>query len=152
MLVETGSTPTLTLEDSTGAPLNLADLEQPVFLYFMRALSCAQCNAHVQNMVKNAADFDAAGVKVVVAVPTTTAEAAAWREKKHVPFPVVVGTEGSAHEEVGLMRKVFGAIQQSGGVLFDRDGVVRYAHAATNPTASYNRGEVAAAIAGLPVA
>ncbi len=50
------------------------------------------------------------------------------------------------------MKKVFGAIQQSGGVLCDRDGVVRYAHASTNPWTSYDRGEVAAAIDALPTA
>ncbi len=150
MLVDVGSTPKLSLEDADGVPVRLADFHEPVYLYFMRALSCAQCNAHVQQMSKNAAEFEAAHVKVVVAVPATTAEAAAWRDKKGVPFPVVVGTEGSAHEEVGLMKKVFGAIQQSGGVLFDRDGVVRYAHASTNPGASYNKAEVAAAIAALP--
>ncbi len=149
MVVEVGTTPTLSLKDSTGAPIRLADFHEPVYLYFMRALSCAQCNAHVQNMAKSAADFDAAGVKVVVATPSTVEEAAAWKEKKGVPFPVVVGTDGTAHEELGLMKKVFGAIQQSGGVLFDKDGVVRYAHASTNPGASYNKAEVAAAITAL---
>ncbi len=152
MLVDVGSTPKLSLEDSEGRPVQLADYDENVFVYFMRALSCAQCNAHVQNMVRSAADFEAHGVQVVIAVPSTVEEAAAWRAKKGVTFPVVVGTSGSAHEEIGLMKKVFGAIQQSGGVLFDRDGVVRYAHASTNPWASYDRAEVAAAIAALPAA
>ncbi len=150
MLVDVGSTPKLSLEDSAGQPVALSGYDEPVFLYFMRALSCAQCNAHVQNMVRNAADFEKHHVRVVIAVPSTVEEAAAWKEKKGVPFPVVVGTSGSAHEEIGLMKKVFGAIQQSGGVLFDRDGVVRYVHASTNPGASYRRADVAAAIDALP--
>jgi hypothetical protein len=63
---------------------------------------------------------------------------------------VVVGKAGTAHAEVGLLRKVFGAIQQSGSILLDKNGVVRYTHVSTNPGASYNRTEVATAIAALP--
>jgi peroxiredoxin len=150
MILDIGVTSKLSLQDTEGKPVNLSDLPGGVYLYFMRALTCAQCNAHVQNMMKDAASFEAHQVQVVVAVPATVAEAAAWREKKKVSFPVVVGTTGSAHEEVGLMKKVFGAIQQSGGILFDADGVVRYTHAATNPGASYNRAEVSAAMDALP--
>jgi len=100
-------------------------------------------------MAKNSADFDAANVTVLIAVPEDPTDAAAWKAKKNIPFPVVVGRAGTAHAEVGLLRKVFGAIQQSGSILLDQDGVVRYTHVSTNPGASYNRSEVAAAIAAL---
>jgi peroxiredoxin len=150
-VLEIGSTPTLSLDDTDGHDLSVADHKgkDNVYIYFMRALSCAQCNAHVQNMAKNKADFDAANVSVLIAVPEGPADAAAWKAKKNIPFPVVVGKAGTAHAEVGLLRKVFGAIQQSGSILLDKDGVVRYAHVSTNPGASYNRTEVAAAIAAL---
>jgi peroxiredoxin len=150
-VLEIGSTPTLSLEDTAGNDLALEDYrgKDGVFIYFMRALSCAQCNAAVQNMAKNSADFDAASVKVIVAVPEELADAAAWKAKKNIPFPVVVGKTGTAHAEVGLLRKVFGALQQSGSILLDKDGAVRYTHVSTNPGASYNRAEVAAAIAAL---
>jgi peroxiredoxin len=151
-VLEIGSTPTLALEDTDGHDLAIEDYrgKDNVFIYFMRALSCAQCNAHVQNLAKNRADFDAASVKIIIAVPEDISDAAAWKVKKNVPFPVVVGKSGTAHAEVGLLRKVFGAIQQSGSILLDKDGVVRYAHVSTNPGASYNRAEVAAAITTLP--
>jgi peroxiredoxin len=150
-VLEIGSTPTLALEDTDGHDLDLESYRgnDNVFIYFMRALSCAQCNAAVQNMAKNSAEFDAASVKVLVAVPEEISDAAAWKAKKNIPFPVVVGKSGTAHAEVGLLRKVFGAIQQSGSILLDKDGVVRYAHVSTNPGASYNRNEVATAIAAL---
>lgn len=150
-MLEIGSTPTLALEDTDGHDLDLESYRgnDNVFIYFMRALSCAQCNAAVQNMAKNSAEFDAASVKVLVAVPEEISDAAAWKAKKNIPFPVVVGKSGTAHAEVGLLRKVFGAIQQSGSILLDKDGVVRYAHVSTNPGASYNRNEVATAIAAL---
>ena len=150
-MLEIGSTPTISLDDTDGTTVDLERYrgEDNVFIYFMRALSCAQCNAAVQNMAKNSADFDAANVKVLIAVPEDPSDAAAWKAKKNIPFPVVVGKTGTAHAEVGLLRKVFGAIQQSGSILLDRDGVVRYTHVSTNPGASYNRNEVAAAIAAL---
>jgi peroxiredoxin len=150
-VLEIGSTPTLALDDTDGSPIAIADHrgKDNVFIYFMRALSCAQCNAAVQNMAKNKADFDAANVTVLIAVPEDPQDAAAWKARKNIPFPVVVGRAGTAHAEVGLLRKVFGAIQQSGSILLDTNGVVRYTHVSTNPGASYNRGEVATAIAAL---
>jgi peroxiredoxin len=153
VLLEVGSTPSLALEDTDGKPVAISDFKgkQNVFIYFMRALTCAQCNSAVQEMAKNRAEFEANHVQVLVAVAEDVADATAWREKKNVPFPVVVGKSGTAHAEVGLLRKVFGAIQQSGGILFDGEGVVRYTHTSTNPGASYNKREVADAIAALPL-
>ena len=150
-MLEIGSTPTISLDDTDGTTVDLERYrgEDNVFIYFMRALSCAQCNAAVQNMAKNSADFDAANVKVLIAVPEDPSDAAAWKAKKNIPFTVVVGKAGTPHAEVGLLRKVFGAIQQSGSILLDKDGVVRYTHVSTNPGASYNRNEVSAAIAAL---
>lgn len=150
-MLEIGSTPTLALTDTEGHDVAVADHrgEDSVYIYFMRALSCAQCNAHVQNMVKNKADFDAANVTVLIAVPEEPVDAASWKAKRDIPFTVVIGKEGTAHAEVGLLRKVFGALQQSGSILLDQNGVVRYTHASTNPVTSYNRTEVAAAIADL---
>ena len=150
-MLEIGSTPELALEDTEGNDVLLADFhgKKNVFIYFMRALTCAQCNAAVQNMVKHQSQFDEENVQIIVAVPEDLKDATAWREKKNVPFPVVVGKSGTAHAEAGLLRKVFGAIQQSGGILLDSDGVVRYAHVSTNPGASYSPREVADQIAAL---
>ena len=152
MLLDLGTTPTFTLEDTDGTPVDLAAAggSSGLFLYFMRTITCAQCNAHVQNLARTQADFDAQGVKIVIAVPDTREAAAAWKANKKVPFPVVVGTEGTANAEAGLAKKVFGLVMQSGGILLDHDGVVRYAHASTNPTASYDKKAVAAAMDALP--
>jgi peroxiredoxin len=150
-MLEIGTTPSLSLVDTTGRD---ASVDGPAtgngtFVYFMRALTCPQCNASVAKMAKDRAAFDSAGVRVVIAVPEDRAAAAAWKVKKDVPFDVVVGKAGTAHEEVGLLRKVFGLVQQSGGMLLDGDGVVRYTHVSTNPGASYNEADVAAAIRAL---
>jgi len=151
MSLEIGSTLHLDLRESDGKALSLDDYRgtDNVFVYFMRALSCAQCNAAVRTLAAQKDELAASGVKVIVAVPEDAESATAWKAKKAVPFPVVVGKDGTPHAEAGLLRKVFGAIQQSGGVLVDKQGVVRYAHVSTNPGASYNKAELATAIAGL---
>lgn len=61
----------------------------------------------VRNATAPSADWQhksilcAASVDVVVALPTGTADAAAWKAGKGVPFDVVTGRTGTAHEEAG---------------------------------------------------
>jgi peroxiredoxin len=151
-VLEIGSTPELHLEDTDGHPLSIADYKgkENVLVYFMRALSCAQCNAHVQSFIKNQAEFDEARVEIIVAVPEDLKDAAVWKAKKNIPYTVVAGAAGTPHESVGLLRKVFGTLQQSGSVLFDSNGVVTYTQVSTIPTTSYNKAEIGAALAALP--
>ena len=151
-MIEIGSTPDLQLEDTEGRAVSISDFKgkENVLIYFMRALSCAQCNAHVQSFAKNQAQFDEADVKIIVAVPEDLKDAAAWKSKKNIPYTVVAGASGTPHESVGLLRKVFGTLQQSGTVLFDSNGSVTYTQVSTVPTTSYNRAEIGAALAALP--
>jgi peroxiredoxin len=151
-MIEIGSAPDLHLEDTDGKPVAISDFtgKANVLIYFMRALSCAQCNAHVQSFVRNQAEFDAANVRIIVAVPEDLKDAAAWKSRKNIPYTVVGGASGTPHESVGLLRKVFGTLQQSGTVLFDSTGTVAYTQVSTVPTTSYDRGQVGAALAALP--
>src|ERR1700712_1510628 len=125
-MLEIGATPILQLVDTEGHPVSIADFngKKNVLIYFMRALSCAQCNAHVQSFVKNQAEFDKANVEIIVAMPEDLEDAAAWKARKNIPYTVVAGAAGTPHESVGLLRKVFGALQQSGTVLLDSNGIV----------------------------
>ena len=152
MAVETGSTLTLHVREADGTPFDLASYRgtSNVFVYFMRALTCPQCNTAVRTLTSQQEELAASDVQVVVAVPEDAADASTWKVKRGVPFPVVVGLEGTPHEDAGLLKKMFGAIQQSGGILLDKQGVIRYAHVSTNPGSSYNRAELADAIAALP--
>jgi hypothetical protein len=68
---------------------------------------------------------------------------------KKLPFPVVIGTADTPHAGVGLARKIFGSMRQSGTVLIDRAGVVRYLDVATMPTGGYSHRAVARAIQDL---
>ncbi len=147
-MLEIGTTaPDIALEDTAGRPVHLTDYRgEAVLLYFMRSVSCAVCNSHVRDLVARSTDFAARGVRVLVAVPEGRQDAADWQAKRGLPFTVVTGREGTPHEAIGLTRKVFGALHQSGSVLIDRDGVVRHAHGATVPTSSYDKRGITQAI------
>lgn len=144
-MLEAGSpAPPLVLEDTEGRTVRLDG--HATLLYFMRSALCPVCTRHVRDLVASAGTLAAAGVRVFVAVPEDRPAAAAWRAKHRIPFPVLTGRP---HELVGLGRKVFGSVQQSGSVLVDAQGIVRHAHGATLPTGSYDRPGIFAAVARL---
>lgn len=143
-----GTTLQLDLIDTNGEPRPIRP-ERATFLYFMRAPTCPQCNNAVRRLAEQQSSLRERGVEVVVAMPTGTEEAAAWKSAKNVPFDVVTGRAGTAHEEAGLLRRVFGLIQQSGGILVDGAGSVQYLHIATNPGDSLRLRELDDAIDAL---
>ncbi|KZB86575.1 peroxiredoxin family protein [Amycolatopsis regifaucium] len=148
-MFETGSVaPDVVLEDTTGRVVRLSEFrgKDNVLLYFMRSTTCPVCNSHVKDLAARAAEFAAADVRVLIAVPEGRAEAKAWRTKRGLPLRVVTGRSGTPHETFGLSKKM---LQQSGSVLIDRDGVVRHVHAATMPTSAYDRKGIAKAVEEL---
>lgn len=148
-MLEIGSTaPDAPLTDSEGAALRLTDYRGhgAVLVYFLRTTSCPVCNHHVRDLTERSATWAAAGVEVLLAVPEDRATAAKWRTRRGIPFRVLTG---NAHEAAGLGRGMLGAIQQSGTLLLDAAGTVRYARGATIPTAGYDGKDVAAAVGRL---
>ncbi|MFC5180677.1 peroxiredoxin family protein [Actinomadura harenae] len=150
-MLETGSlAPGVLLKDTDGHAVRLSALDAGAALvYFMRSTSCPVCNRHVQDLVRSRAEFAAADVQVLIAVPEGREAAAAWKAKRDIPFSVLVGRDGAPHASVGLSRKVFGSMQQSGSVLVDAHGIVRHAHGSTMPTGAYDKKGIAAAVRGL---
>lgn len=143
--------PEMVLEDTEGRTVRLSDYrgKHAVLLYFMRSTSCPVCNRHVRDLVTSADGFADANVRVLVAVPEDGAKAAAWKVRYQIPFPVVTGGREIPHDMVGLSKKVFGSMRQSGSILIDSQGIVRHAHGATLPTSGYDRKGITAAIASL---
>ncbi|MEU7898445.1 peroxiredoxin family protein [Nonomuraea sp. NPDC049152] len=151
-MLETGSpAPDVVLEDTDGRAVRLSDYQgnHAVLIYFMRSTSCPVCNMHIQDLIRRRNEFAVDDVQVLVAVPEDRQEAAAWKAKRRVPFPVLVGRRGTPHEMIGLSRKVFGSLQQSGSILIDSHGIIRHAHGATMPTSGYDKKGIAAAIQDL---
>lgn len=151
-MLEPGSpAPSLVLHDTSGQTVRIADFcgTHAVLLYFLRSTSCPLCNRHVQDLVGLGDELASAGVRVLLAVPEDRERAAAWKAERRIPFPVLTGSRDTPHEMIGLSRKVFGALQQSGSILIDVDGIVRHAHGATLPTHGYDRKAITAAVASL---
>lgn len=151
-MLEVGTTaPEIDLEDAAGNPIRLADYRgrDNVLLYFLRTTTCPVCNNHVRDLVAQRAELASADVRVLIAAPEGREEAQAWQAERGVPFTVVTGQRGTPHEAVGLAKKVFGAMQQSGSVLIDRQGIVRHAHGATVPVRGYDKKGLARAIKDL---
>jgi peroxiredoxin len=151
MLKAGSPAPRMVLEDTTGQTVRLSDYQgkHAVLLFFMRSTSCPVCNRHVRDLVDRGDELAADNVRVVVAVPEDHEKAAAWKAKHQIPFPVLTSRRESPHEMIGLGRKVFGSMQQSGSILIDSEGVIRHAHGATMPTSSYDKKGITAAIASL---
>lgn len=150
MIATNGKPLHLDLIDTEGKELAL-EPGRATFVYFMRAPTCPQCNSAVRKLAVQERALQDLGVKIIIALPTGTNEAAAWKTAKGVPFDVVTGRTGTVHEEAGLMRRVFGLVQQSGGILLDNNGLVRYSHIATNPGDSLRLPELQEAIENLRV-
>ncbi|UGT41270.1 peroxiredoxin family protein [Nocardia yamanashiensis] len=150
MLMSGSPAPRMEFEDTTGRPWRLADHngEHSVLLYFMRSTSCPVCNRHARDLVARRNEFDDSNVRVVIAIPEDRETGAAWKAKHGIPFPVLVGGAATPHESIGLTRKVFGSMQQSGTLLVDPDGVIRHIHGATVPLNGYDRKGILAAIRG----
>ncbi|KFU76745.1 Peroxiredoxin [Amycolatopsis lurida] len=148
-MLEIGSTvPDVAWEDTTGQVVRLSEFRgtASVLIYFMRSTTCPVCAGHVKDLAARSEELAAAGVRVLVAVPECRVEAKAWRAKRGLSLRVVSGGDGTPHEAFGLAKKM---LQQSGSVLIDRDGVVRYAHAATMPTSAYDKKGIAKAVEEL---
>lgn len=150
MLTSGSPAPRMEFEDTTGRPWRLSDHygEHSVLLYFMRSTSCPICNRHVRDLVARRNEFEDNNVRVFIAVPEDRETGAAWKIRHGVPFQVLAGTSASPHESIGLTRKVFGSMQQSGTLLVDPDGIVRHIQGATLPVNGYDRKAILAAVRG----
>lgn len=151
MLTSGSPAPDLVLEDTTGQPWRLSHHRgvHNVLLYFMRSTSCPICNRHVRDLIARRDEFDADNVHIAIVVPEDRDAGQAWKTRRGIPFPVLSGAATPSYETVGLARKIFGSMQQSGTLLVDRDGIVRHAHGATLPLNSYDKKGLAAAVESI---
>jgi peroxiredoxin len=76
--------------------------------------------------------IEAAGAKVLAIGPRGQAAAALAAKKMGVPYPVLADPGRQAYRAYGFTKSLW-IIRQSGTVLIDREGVVRYVHRSINP-------------------
>ncbi len=105
---------------------------------------------HAVQLGQAASRFGERGVRFLVLGPGGPARARWLARLVRAPFPVLADPEREAFLAYGYARRIVSPIQQSGTVLVDPGGVVRYVRRATNPLGALDLPELERAIAALP--
>lgn len=79
------------------------------------------------------------GATVLIIGPGLPSDASALATRLEVPFPVLADEDGRTYAAYGLRKVMFNTVLQSGTILIDREGVIRYARRATNPSGAFNQ-------------
>lgn len=108
-----------------------------------------QCQQHVRQLAERYADLQQKQIQVIVVAPGGVEEAAAVAEALDVPFPLAADPDNEVHSQFNLSRIWLGLLQRSGTVLIDREGTIRYQHAATNPNNALDLDELESSISEL---
>lgn len=130
--------PDFTLSDVDGSPISLAARREDghVVLYFMRAFSCLPCRAHVRRIAAQSSRLKTHGATAVVIGQGTRSEAERLAATLKHPIPVLADETGQVAAAFGFRRVMLGVVMQSGTMIVDRDGVIRYVRRVANPSAS----------------
>ncbi|NUT22487.1 MAG: redoxin domain-containing protein [Hamadaea sp.] len=141
--------PALSIVDQDGLRTDLDQIRagRPAVVFFMRAHNCMICLRHVRALAESADALDEHKTVPIVVVPGSAADAGRVRRRAG-GLPVVSSVGDAAHRAAGLEKRLL--MQHSGTFLVDADGLLRYARTGALPTASFDRGELLAALAQLP--
>jgi peroxiredoxin len=140
-LIQAGETaPNIALTALGGEPVTLKELQagRALVLYFMRTFTCSICRRHVRHLANRETNLAWDHVRIAVVGQGSHLEAADLAAKMKVRLPLLADPDHTAHRTFGLGRVLLGAVQQSGTVLIDRRGTIRYILRATNPLNGYD--------------
>lgn len=79
------------------------------------------------------------GATALIIGPGTPEDAAKLAERLDVPYPVLADKHAETYAQYGLRKVMFNTLLQSGTMLIDRDGVIRYARRSTNPGGAFDK-------------
>jgi len=105
---------------------------------------------HTVQLGQSAKRFRERGVETLVVGPGGPGKAQWLAHLIRAPYPVLADREREVFRAYGLARRIVSLIQQSGTVLVDPGGVVRYLRRATNPLGALDLPELERAIEALP--
>ncbi len=91
-----------------------------------------QCRSLVAQFGRNSQDLQTANTQVLVILGDPIERAQKYASELKLPFPVLADPDRQTYHRYGL-QKSFGLIQRTAAVVIDRDGVVRFIKAVTNP-------------------
>ena len=128
---EVGSpAPDFTLDDQNGEPLSLADLRgERVVLYFYPRADTSGCTTQACGVRDRAADYEAAGARVIGVSPDPVADIASFDEKNGLGFTLLADPDHEVAEAFGTWveksmygKKYMGVIRSS--FLVDENGTI----------------------------
>lgn len=105
---------------------------------------------HAVQLGQAAKRFHERGVEVLVLGPGGPERARWLAHLIRAPYAVLADREREVFRAYGYARRIVSLIQQSGAVLVDSGGRVRYLRRATNPLAALDLPELERAIEALP--
>ena len=95
--------PDFTLPDQDGNEVSLGDLKgQKTVLYFYPRADTPGCSTQACGIRDHAADYDAAGVRVVGVSPDTVAAIKRFADKQSLGFTLLADEDHSVAEEYGV--------------------------------------------------
>jgi len=94
--------PDFTLDDQNGEPLSLADLRgERVVLYFYPRADTSGCTTQACGVRDRAADYEAAGARVIGVSPDPVADIASFDEKNGLGFTLLADPDHEVAEAFG---------------------------------------------------
>lgn len=90
----------------------------------------------MRRLAARKATFDSCGATVIAIGPGSLRDAQRLAATLEEQIPVLADETGAVPAAFGFRRVMLGAISQSGAVIVDRDGIIRYARRVTNPSAA----------------
>ncbi|MDQ3991702.1 MAG: peroxiredoxin family protein, partial [Actinomycetota bacterium] len=139
--------PDVTLTAPNGQAVRIRDYRgrNHLILYFMRSFGSAQCQEHLRQLGLGYQTLSRLGGEVIAIGPGSMTEVVQLTRRMRLPYPVLSDGGGAGYRAFGLDRVMMGMVQESGTVVIDRDGVIRYLTRAVNPTRAFDgRGLLAA--------
>ena len=141
--------PVFTLTGTSGR-VSLGDLigTHHLLMYFVREFGCHTCMANAVRLAKMRDEIGVANTRIVMVGGGHAEAAQKIRDRYKLPFPVFADSDHSVYDSFGLDKALL-IFQKSGVFLIDRHGVLRYMHAAGNPSQSFNDREILSEVAKL---
>jgi peroxiredoxin len=91
-----------------------------------------QCRSHAAQLGRLYPEFKAAHCEILLVLGAPLAKAQSYAEILRLPFPVLSDPDRHIYHLYGLERALI-VIQRTASLVVDRDGIIRYIKAATNP-------------------
>src|ERR687885_2933702 len=107
IMLEVGAqVPDMTLPDDQGGSVRLADLKgSPYILYFYPADDTPGCTQEACSFRDNYQAFKQAGVEVYGVSPDSVASHVKFRDKFHLPFPLLADPDHAVAERYGVWKE-----------------------------------------------